>query len=124
LSDGAHSHDGRLGIRIVKRKRSVAGGKHCTLVAVVPASSALTPHPTRRTFLTLITFLVHYTMASAQETAAQLQAATEGFDNLFRDEMTQAREVFSAGTHPFQLMGLGVCSFMEAALGMEVRADV
>jgi hypothetical protein len=62
-------------------------------------------------------------MASAQETAAQLQAATEGFDNLFRDEMAQAREVFSAGTHPFQLMGLGVCSFMEAALGMEVRAD-
>ncbi|KAI0373047.1 hypothetical protein BV20DRAFT_1050450 [Pilatotrama ljubarskyi] len=57
--------------------------------------------------------------ASPQDTAAQLRAATTGFDWLFANELEKARETFANGVSPFHSLGLGVCAFLEAALGME-----
>lgn len=53
--------------------------------------------------------------------ADQLVSATKGFDHLFANEIEDARTTFAADDSPFHLLGLGVCSFLEAALGMEVR---
>lgn len=50
-----------------------------------------------------------------------LQNASVGFDHLFLDEITDAKSVFQGDDSPFHLLGLGVCSFLEASLGMEVR---
>jgi len=55
--------------------------------------------------------------------AAQLQSATKGFDHLFSNEIVEARVAFTAEESPFHLLGLGVCTFLEAALGMEVRTN-
>jgi hypothetical protein len=57
---------------------------------------------------------------SNSETAAHLRSATEGFDSLFANQIGPAREAFTTNDSPFHLLGLGVCSFLEAALGMEV----
>lgn len=54
--------------------------------------------------------------------AALLQSATKGFDFLFSNDLVGARAHFEKGDDPFHLMGLGVCAFLEAALGMEVSA--
>lgn len=54
--------------------------------------------------------------------SAALLAASEGFDNLFGNKIEEAREVFSAGDSPFHQLGMGVCAFLEAALGMEASA--
>ncbi|CDO73644.1 hypothetical protein BN946_scf185014.g114 [Trametes cinnabarina] len=56
---------------------------------------------------------------SPQETQAQLRAATIGFDHLFANDLEKARDVFASGDSPFHSLGLGVCAFLEAALGME-----
>ncbi|KAF9792188.1 hypothetical protein BJ322DRAFT_19589 [Thelephora terrestris] len=48
-----------------------------------------------------------------------LQEANVGFDHLFLDEITDAKTVFQSNDSPFHLLGLGVCSFLEASLGME-----
>ncbi|KAK7443214.1 Mitochondrial outer membrane protein iml2 [Stygiomarasmius scandens] len=58
---------------------------------------------------------------SAQTTTvAQLQEATRAFDHLFTNEIVEAKEMFNANSDsPFHLIGLGVCVFLEAALGME-----
>lgn len=50
-----------------------------------------------------------------------IQKATAGFDHLFSDEITDAKSVFDKHDSSFHLLGLGVCSFLEASLGMEVR---
>ena len=50
-----------------------------------------------------------------------IQKATVGFDHLFSDEITDAKAVFQEHDSPFHHLGLGVCSFLEASLGMEVR---
>ena len=50
-----------------------------------------------------------------------LQKATIGFDHLFSDEIADAKSVFHEHDSPFHHLGLGVCSFLEASLGMEVR---
>lgn len=50
-----------------------------------------------------------------------LQNANTGFDHLFSDEITDAKSVFQKQDSPFHHLGLGVCSFLEASLGMEVR---
>ncbi|KAI0672830.1 outer membrane protein Iml2/Tetratricopeptide repeat protein 39 [Trametes maxima] len=57
--------------------------------------------------------------ATPSNTAAELRAATVGFDGLFANELEQARETFASGESPFHSLGLGVCAFLEAALGME-----
>lgn len=57
----------------------------------------------------------------ADETQQNLRVATQGFDYLFSNDLQKARETFSAGESPFHQLGLGVCAFLEAALGMEVR---
>ena len=59
-------------------------------------------------------------MSIDPETAA-LVSASEGFDNLFGNKLDEARKVLGAGDSPFHLLGMGVCAFLEAALGMEVR---
>ncbi|KAE9403990.1 hypothetical protein BT96DRAFT_917160 [Gymnopus androsaceus JB14] len=56
---------------------------------------------------------------SAHATALQLASASRGFDNLFSNEMNSAKNAFASDNSPFHLIGLGVCSFLEAALGME-----
>lgn len=58
------------------------------------------------------------------ETAAQLRAASTGFDHLFANQIGLAREAFSNNDSPFHMLGLGVCAFLEAALGMEVCTRV
>jgi len=50
----------------------------------------------------------------------QLLIAMQGFDYLFTDDIAAARKHFELRDDPFHLLGLGVCAFLEAALGMEV----
>lgn len=52
---------------------------------------------------------------------ALLQSAKLGFDHLFSNDILEAKRTFACSDHPFHLLGLGVCAFLEAALGMEVR---
>lgn len=54
------------------------------------------------------------------ETAAQLSSASKAFDALFNNDVRKAKETFKTDDSPFHLLGLGVVSFLEAALGMEV----
>lgn len=54
------------------------------------------------------------------QTATDLIDATHGFDKIFSNDLVGARELFQAGDSPFHALGLGVCAFLEAALGMEV----
>ncbi|KAF5337705.1 hypothetical protein D9758_017342 [Tetrapyrgos nigripes] len=57
---------------------------------------------------------------SSQSNVAQLEEATRAFDHLFTNEIVEAKEMFNADPNsPFHLIGLGVCVFLEAALGME-----
>lgn len=53
------------------------------------------------------------------ENAASLQSAANGFDHVFSNEILLARRVFSSNNDPYHLIGLAVCGFLEAALGME-----
>lgn len=62
--------------------------------------------------------------AAPQDTGAQLRAATVGFDWIFANELEKARETFASGDSPFHSLGLGVCAFLEAALGMEVCTPI
>ncbi|KAJ7869896.1 hypothetical protein B0H14DRAFT_2726703 [Mycena olivaceomarginata] len=56
----------------------------------------------------------------ATGTAAALASANAGFDHLFANDIALARTAFAAdAASPFHLLGLGVCAFLEAALGME-----
>ncbi|KAN0076757.1 Outer membrane protein Iml2/Tetratricopeptide repeat protein 39 [Tylopilus felleus] len=51
-----------------------------------------------------------------------LRVASQGFDLLFANDLVGAVDLFSADRYrdcPFHLMGLGVCAFLKAALGME-----
>ncbi|KAF5323690.1 hypothetical protein D9619_012884 [Psilocybe cf. subviscida] len=57
--------------------------------------------------------------ANTHPNAALLQSATRGFDFLFSNDIASARAHFQAHDDPFHLMGLGVCAFLDAALGME-----
>ncbi|KAF7313045.1 hypothetical protein MKEN_00989500 [Mycena kentingensis (nom. inval.)] len=52
-------------------------------------------------------------------TAAALASANVGFDHLFANDISGAREALSKSDSPFHLLGLGVSAFLEAALGME-----
>lgn len=54
-------------------------------------------------------------------TTGQLESAKQGFDYLFSNEIKEAQDAFASGDSPFHLLGQGVCAFLEAALGMEVR---
>ncbi|KAF6748312.1 hypothetical protein DFP72DRAFT_1174376 [Ephemerocybe angulata] len=51
--------------------------------------------------------------------AASLQSATKGFGYLFADDIDSAKAHFAGEDDPFHLMGLGVCTFLEAVLSME-----
>ena len=65
------------------------------------------------------------TMVDSQlDTQQQLCAATVGFDHLFANDLIKARDTFAGGDSPFHAMGHGVCAFLEAALGMEVRTRI
>ncbi|KAF8132977.1 hypothetical protein EV363DRAFT_1327081 [Boletus edulis] len=51
-----------------------------------------------------------------------LRDASQGFDLLFANDLVGAVDLFSADRYrdcPFHLMGLGVCAFLKAVLGME-----
>jgi hypothetical protein len=61
-------------------------------------------------------------MATVKDTLAEMNDASRGFDLLFANQLEGALEVFGENDHPFHLMGRGVCAFLKAALGMEVRA--
>ncbi|KAI9567191.1 outer membrane protein Iml2/Tetratricopeptide repeat protein 39 [Boletus coccyginus] len=54
--------------------------------------------------------------------AESLRVASEGFDLLFANDLVGALDLFGDDCYrdsPFHLMGLGVCAFLKAALGME-----
>ena len=53
--------------------------------------------------------------------AQLLLNATSGFDCLFSNDIDSARTHFRSHDDPFSLLGMGICAFLEAALGMEVR---
>ncbi|KAJ3510909.1 hypothetical protein NMY22_g15821 [Coprinellus aureogranulatus] len=53
--------------------------------------------------------------------AALLESATEAFGHLFANDIKASKEQFSGKDDPFHLMGLGVCVFLEAVLGMEAN---
>lgn len=82
--------------------------------------------------LSTITFKVFYgderlsrhkmTNLNAEDTAKHLRASTSGFDALFSNDLAKARQIFGTNESPFHLLGAGICSFLEAALGMEVCA--
>ena len=58
---------------------------------------------------------------SQMEDGPLLQSASKGFDCLFNNEIEEAKQIFSSEPDsPAHLTGMGVCSFLEAALGMEV----
>lgn len=59
-------------------------------------------------------------MPTEHPNIALLESATRGFDHLFANDIVSARKHFTGHDDPFHLMGLGVCAFLEAALGMEV----
>ncbi|KAF9449736.1 hypothetical protein P691DRAFT_774496 [Macrolepiota fuliginosa MF-IS2] len=50
-----------------------------------------------------------------------LNDANKGFSQLFENDIAGARNTFSGSDDPFHLLGLGVCSFLQAALGMEAH---
>ena len=52
--------------------------------------------------------------------AQSLLSATDGFDYLFSNDIDSARTHFQSHDDPFNLLGTGICAFLEAALGMEV----
>ncbi|KAL6298596.1 hypothetical protein BKA93DRAFT_830556 [Sparassis latifolia] len=56
---------------------------------------------------------------NSDETLKHLRDASIGFDHLFSNDLEKAREIFATGSSPFHALGLGVCAFLEAALGME-----
>ncbi|KAI6103663.1 outer membrane protein Iml2/Tetratricopeptide repeat protein 39 [Pisolithus sp. B1] len=61
-------------------------------------------------------------MTSPQDTEETLRLAAQGFDLLFANDLEAAVDVFATegqDNSPFHLMGLGVCAFLKAALGME-----
>ncbi|KAJ7203157.1 mitochondrial outer membrane protein IML2 [Mycena pura] len=57
--------------------------------------------------------------SSDSAAAAVLASAKAGFDHLFANQIGLARTAFGTDDSPFHLLGLGVCAFLEAALGME-----
>ncbi|KAF8803092.1 mitochondrial outer membrane protein IML2 [Phlegmacium glaucopus] len=52
--------------------------------------------------------------------AQLLLSATSGFDYLFSNDIDSARTHFQGNDDPFNLLGTGICAFLEAALGMEL----
>ena len=52
--------------------------------------------------------------------AALLLNVAKGFDYLFSDDIASAKKHFEPHNDPLHLLGLGVCTFLEAALSMEV----
>ena len=62
-------------------------------------------------------------LTAGMDPAESLRVASEGFDLLFANDLVGAVDLFSADRYydsPFHIMGLGVCAFLKAALGMEV----
>lgn len=53
--------------------------------------------------------------------AQLLLNAASGFDHLFSNDIDSARSHFQNHDDPFNLLGMGICAFLEAALGVEVR---
>ncbi|KAG8964365.1 hypothetical protein FRC03_001849 [Tulasnella sp. 419] len=48
-----------------------------------------------------------------------LADANKGFDAVFNDDIELGKSILNAGNTPFHLLGLGVVTFLQAALGME-----
>ena len=89
----------------------------CTSSLILKPCSLLAARPPA-----LAPAAAHAMAAPADDTAALLRAATRGFDHIFSNEILAARAVFdSTNDSAFHALGLGVCAFLEAALGMEVR---
>ncbi|KAJ7722076.1 hypothetical protein DFH07DRAFT_1067489 [Mycena maculata] len=66
------------------------------------------------------------TAVDTSPTVLALASANAGFDALFANRIADARAAFNSGSSanggeqsPFHLLGLGVCAFLEAALGLE-----
>jgi hypothetical protein len=61
-------------------------------------------------------------MAGDHPNAQLLLNTAKGFDHLFSNDIDSARTHFQSHDDPFSLLGTGICAFLEAALGMEVRS--
>ena len=61
------------------------------------------------------------TSHSDHQNPALLHSAKLGFNYLLSNDIVGAEEKFAqSNDDPYHLLGLGVCAFLEAALGMEV----
>jgi len=58
--------------------------------------------------------------SSEHPNTAILLNVGKGFDYLFSDDIVSAKKHFEPHDDPIHLLGLGVCTFFEAALGLEV----
>ena len=59
--------------------------------------------------------------STAQDVKKHLENASRGFDQVFNNDIEDAQKTFGAHESPFHLLGTGVVTFLEAALGLEVR---
>ncbi|KIY46455.1 hypothetical protein FISHEDRAFT_66458 [Fistulina hepatica ATCC 64428] len=57
----------------------------------------------------------------ADTSIAALASATQGFDHIFSNDIQNAKSVFASASSPYHSLGLGACTFLEAALGMETN---
>ncbi len=60
----------------------------------------------------------------AEDVNRHLENASRGFNQLFNNALEGSQKTFSSHDSPFNLLGVGVVSFLEAALGMEVRFSI
>lgn len=60
-------------------------------------------------------------LSHSEEVAADLKAATAGFDLIFSNELDKAGDLFKTSDSAFHLLGSGACAFLQAAVSLEVR---
>ena len=60
-------------------------------------------------------------LSQSEEVAADLKAATAGFDLIFSNELDKAEDLFKTSDSAFHLLGSGACAFLQAAVSLEVR---
>ncbi len=73
----------------------------------------------------LMTVIVRGNYSNGQMSLSpdNLKSATDAFNHFFAGNVLNAREAFAKKPHdPYHLLGLATCSFLEAAMSMEVSS--